>query len=339
MSKLLDTSKQHRRTTPIPMSPPEPDMTKLFQTGRALGRKRKRVASAVGILPPPPPSADVPTVMEVDEPVDAPAHVGVARSPSLEVIAGPFRLSTAMDVDPPPAATVQPGVARSPSVEIISGPFRTARHTSRPNPVDPATSPMNFSSASEEPASETEDSDTPRPDAPQSPARYATVSKTASITHKRKRSDNISSAGPSRTTNQPHALPVPPVVPAATPPPAHHTRAAPSMGVALSEPVNIAHSNKGKGKAVAQDPPPLPGVPPTDPHPLRSQPSVNTSSGHRRSRFATAGETSGPGINPAAWHPYTGGGPGLVRSMDRFESLMETTRENEKHFMATVSLI
>lgn len=350
MAKLLDTSKRHRRTTPIPMSPPAPDMTKLLQTGRALGRKRKRVASGgTGTSAPSRPPVSVSTLMEVDEPPPAPVQAGAARSPSLEIIDGPF---VAMEVDPSPAAPVHAGVVRSPSIEIIADPyqaprptsrpnpvapptspvpFRPAGHVSRANPVDPPTSPMNFSSASEEPSSESEDSDTPRPASPKAPTRTSTAPKT----RKRKHSATTSVAGHSPyTTSRPRAMPhskgpvVPPVVPAGETPPA---------GTTLPDAGNM---NKGKGKAVTEDIVPRdrwPSLPPQPP--VQHSDPVPGSSGNHRSGFAAVGETLGPGMNPAAWHPYTGGGPGLVRSTDRFASMMETTRRQEKHFMATVRVI
>lgn len=358
MAKLLDTSKRHRHTTPIPMSPPAPDMTKLLQTGRALGRKRKRVASGgTGTSAPSRPPVSVSTLMEVDEPPPAPVQAGAARSPSLEIIDGPF---VAMEVDPSPAAQVHAGVVRSPSVEIISDPYPAPRPTSRPNPVapltspvpfralghvsranpvDPPTSPMNFSSASEQPSSESEDSDTPRPASPKAPTHTSTAPKTC----KRKHSATTSLAGRSPYTNsRSRAMShsnrpvVPLVVPAGETPPA---------GTTLPHAGNM---NKGKGKAVTEDivprdrwpsVPPQPPVPHSDPVPLPPQPSGSGSSANHRSGFATVGDPLGPGMNPAAWHPYTGGGPGLVRSMDRFASMMETTRRQEKHFMAMVSVI
>lgn len=316
------------------MSPPEPDMTKLLQTGRALGRKRRRIASGnAGASAPQPPSVSVPTVMEVDEPPPAPVRMATPRSPSLEIIDGPYVPFTAMEVDPPPAATVRAGVARSPSLQIIDGPTPAPHptthtivvdpigsppapyHSSRLITGDPPTSPMQFSSASEQPASESEESDTPRPDSPQSSVRHPP--------QKRKRSEPTSLAGPLLKTGRARSPPLTSVVPAGIPLPTHGSTA------------------KGKGKAITEDvrshdrrP-----VPPTDANLLPSRPSGSGSSRSHPSAFVTGRNNPGPGMNPAAWHPYSGGAPGLVRSADRFESLMQRTRQNEKLFMAKVSLI
>lgn len=307
MKKLLDTRKRHRRTTPIPVSP-APDMAKLLQTGPALGRKRQRIASGMS------------------EP-SVPASAVIGRM--------------AMDVDPPPAvhfadpSHARPG--RSPSIEVIAGPYpvphRRPNHPSSSHPVDPPTSPMNFSSASEDSASSSGESDTiARPPSSPPPARNVNNS----TGKKRKRSTPPPAAGPSsaRTHGTQHGgrEAIPPVV--AAPP----NVPLPEMSKAATRP----RSDKGKRKAVEQDviprdrwptPPPLSLLPEDNlnaGHPVGSRPS-----GSRRRDNGT-GDNPSTGMNPAAWHPYTGGGPGLVRSMDRFEQMMKVTRDYEKQFLAKV---
>lgn len=320
MQKLLDTSKRHRRTTPIPTSP-QPDMSKLLHTGAAVGRKRRRIVSGMSESSALAPPADARSAMVVDPPQVhfqppaplVPSSSRDARSPSLEFVAGPY-----------PQTNPRPAPRRSvPKIIVPAPPVKAL-------PPDPPTSPMHFSSASEESSGSDDDSiatahpPTPKltgsglaaPPPPLQPATHGG--------RKRSRSVSPPRAGPSTL---PYTHPVAPTVPSASPAP-DSSQPRPSRS-RRTQPLN-----RGKGKAVVADTTVRDSWP--SPLPLSPQPNPNPGIAPSQPLHGQTATDFGSGMNPAAWHPYTGGGPGLARSADRFEQMLNATRENEQRFLEKV---